>query len=230
MKTSTHVLAIVALTVGAAAMPARADGGDSGDSLRELSAQWWQWAFSIPTPSNPLVDPTGANCMVGQRGPVWFLAGSLDGGTIRRTCAVPEGVALFFPVMNSFNINTPGVCGSPNTNFTVAQLRAVVAASMDTVTGLSAKVDNKPVRQIRRVRSEPFSGTFPIDNIFVAACAPGGFPAGTYSPGVDDGYYVKVNGLSRGVHTLNFRAVNGSFVIDAEYILNVVPVSREVKD
>ena len=228
MKASTRILSIAALALGAASTPVLADS-DSGDSMKELSAQWWQWAFSIPKPSNPLLDPTGANCMVGQRGSVWFLAGSLDSGTIRRTCSVPEGVTLFFPVINYFNLNTPGICPPTSLNQTVAQLRAGAAAAMDTVTGLSAKVDNKPIKQIRRVRSEPFSGTFPVDNIFVALCD-GVFPAGTYSPGVDDGYYVKVRGLDRGVHTLTFRAVNGTFVIDAEYILNVVPVSREVKD
>ncbi len=228
MKASTRLLSIAAIAMSAASMPALADG-DSGDSMKELSAQWWQWAFSIPKTSNPLLDATGANCMVGQRGPVWFLAGSLDSGIIRRTCSVPEGVTLFFPVINYFNLNTPGVCPSTTPNQTVAQLRAVAAASMNAVTGLSAKVDNKPVKQIRRVRSEPFSGTFPADNIFLAFCD-GVFPAGTYSPGVDDGYYVKVQGLERGVHTLTFSATNGGFVIDAEYILNVMPVSREVKD
>ena len=51
--------------------------------LSELSAEWWQWVYSIPQPyatdtaiSNPLFDPTGASCMVGQQGSVWFLAGT----------------------------------------------------------------------------------------------------------------------------------------------------------
>lgn len=228
MKASTRFLSVAALALGAAYSPAFADG-DFGDSLKELSAQWWQWAFSIPVASNPLTDPTGANCMVGQRGSVWFLAGSTSGGTIRRTCAVPEGVTLFFPIINGFNLNTPGVCGSPNVNFSVAELRAQLTPVLDGATGLSAKVDNKPVRY-RRVRSEPFSGTFPAANIFAEPCAPAGFPAGTYSPGVDDGYYVKVDRLAPGVHTLAFKGTSGSFSLDVEYILNVVPVSREVKN
>ena len=49
--------------------------------------------------------------MVGQSGSVWFLAGIFGGGSATRTCAVPAGKALYFPVLNSVNINAPNVCG-----------------------------------------------------------------------------------------------------------------------
>ena len=76
-------------------------------SLEQLSAEWWQWVLSIPTPVNPQTDTTGQNAIVGQRGSVWFLAGVFGGGTATRTCSVPEGTALFFPVLNGVGINTP---------------------------------------------------------------------------------------------------------------------------
>src|SRR6202043_2144227 len=79
------------------------------ESLEQLTAEWWQWALSIPTSINPQLDTTGGNCMVGQRGSVWFLAGIFGGGSATRTCAVPEGTVLFFPVINTVNINTPKV-------------------------------------------------------------------------------------------------------------------------
>jgi hypothetical protein len=76
------------------------------ESLSALSAQWWQWALSIPTSQNPLLDTTGANCMIGQHGSTWFLAGLFGGGgPVIRNCAVPDNVRLFFPVINSVNIN-----------------------------------------------------------------------------------------------------------------------------
>jgi hypothetical protein len=81
------------------------------ESLDRLSAEWWQWAASIPTSVNPQVDPTGQNAVVGQRGSVWFLAGVFLGGTATRTCSVPEGTQLFVPVINSVQINIPNVCG-----------------------------------------------------------------------------------------------------------------------
>src|SRR5262245_33149353 len=86
------------------------------DAQAELSAEWWQWTLSIPTSVNPLTDTTGADCMVGQRGATWFLAGAFAGGTFTRTCSIPQGTMLFFPVINYVNINSPNVCGQDANN------------------------------------------------------------------------------------------------------------------
>jgi hypothetical protein len=48
-------------------------GSADFESFKQLSAEWWQWALSIPTSQNPLVDQTGEKSVVGQRGSVWFL-------------------------------------------------------------------------------------------------------------------------------------------------------------
>ena len=105
------------------------------DDLSELTAQWWQWAISIPTTANPLLDMTGGNCLVGQHGSVWFLAGN-SGGTATRQCSVPEGTALFFPVANYVNINTPNVCGQGPANQSVKFLRAQIAPLVNGFTKL----------------------------------------------------------------------------------------------
>ena len=90
-----------------------ADGGNAiaPALLPELTAQWWQWALSIPTGQNPQLDPNGQYCMVGQRGSIWFLGGVFSGGPAERACSVPEGATLFFPVINEITINAPNVCG-----------------------------------------------------------------------------------------------------------------------
>jgi hypothetical protein len=236
MRVSTGFLGSLAIALGSALTPFVANA-DPGGALKELSAQWWQWAMSIPVVSNPLFDPTrpgdptAVNCMVGQRGPVWFLGGAVSAGTIRRTCSVPEGVDLFLPVINAVNVNTPGFCGQSG-NLSLAQLRSAAAGFIDAVSVLEAKVDNRPIRNIRRVQSVPFVATLPADNLFVNPCAtqiPPGSPAGSYSPAVDDGYYVRIDGLDQGVHTLEFRAKSGTFELDVAYVLTVIPVSREVK-
>ena len=59
------------------------DSHPFGKTYGEWSNAWWQWAYSIPAPNNPVLDTTGANCDVGQSGQVWFLAGSFTSGTIR---------------------------------------------------------------------------------------------------------------------------------------------------
>ena len=126
-------------------------------SFKELSAEWQQWALSIPTPVNPLLDTTGANCMVGQRGSVWFLAGTFFGGTVTRACDVPEGKRLFFPVVNSVNINSPNVCGQDSTDLSVQDLRALNAACIDAATNLSVEVDGKTLKHLQRVKSKAIS-------------------------------------------------------------------------
>lgn len=70
-----------------------------GHTYGEWADRWWQWVDSIPKSVNPMIDPTGANCAQGQSGPVWFLAGS-PGGSYDRSCTIPAGKAVFFPVSN----------------------------------------------------------------------------------------------------------------------------------
>src|SRR5262245_34860597 len=104
-----HFLAIIAIGLGLLMPLNRAFANST--SFKQLSAQWWQWALSIPTDVNPQTDGTGEDCMVGQRGEIWFLAGILGGGTVTRTCSVPAGKSLFFPLVNSVNFDSPNVCG-----------------------------------------------------------------------------------------------------------------------
>jgi hypothetical protein len=72
-----------------------------GNTYGEWSARWWQWLLSIPAATNPNSDTTGANCAQEQAGPVWFLAGTFGGSAVTRSCTVPAGKALFFPILNS---------------------------------------------------------------------------------------------------------------------------------
>jgi hypothetical protein len=77
----------------------------------EWSAAFWQYALGQPTTSNPLADPTGANCQVDQSGQVFFLAGTFDGSAVVRDCVVPAGKTLFFPVITIIDVSTPpGFC------------------------------------------------------------------------------------------------------------------------
>jgi hypothetical protein len=68
-------------------------------TYQELAAARWNWALQFPAATNPVEDPTGESCHLGQQGPVWFLAGTF-GGTVTRTCTIPEGKFLFFPIVN----------------------------------------------------------------------------------------------------------------------------------
>ena len=195
-------------------------------ALSILSAEWWQWALSIPTSVTP---PVGTHeCMVGQRGPVWFLAGLFGDGTVIRTCSVPDGKALFFPVINFVNINTPNLAGQGPENLPVSTLRAQAAEFIDGATNLSVTVDGVTITNLRRIRSRVFEVALPEDNVF-------GAPTGIYSPAVDDGIYVLLHPLPAGSdHTLHFHAERppGTFnskevIQDVTYKLTIVPVSQK---
>ncbi len=196
------------------------------ESFKKLSGEWWQWTLSFPVSESPQLDVTGERCVVGQRGSLWFLVGNF-GGTTTRTCVVPEGNVLFFPVINSVNIDTPNVCGQGPDRIPVEDLRAFSAAFVDGATNLLVEVDDKPIGNLHRVQSKVFEVALPEDNVFDAPCASlGGVPAGIYSPAVDDGFYVRLNPLEIGNHTLHFHAENpgAGFVLDVTYGLTVVPV------
>ncbi|HEX2914695.1 MAG TPA: hypothetical protein VH186_28095 [Chloroflexia bacterium] len=201
-----------------------------GKTYGEWSAMWWQWAFSIPVPDNPLLDQTGEKCGVGQSGKVWFLVGTFVNtltptgdtlGQATRNCTIPAGKAIFFPILNAewdeIGQNPP---------LTVEQLRQLAADAMDTTKNLSASVDGHSIRltdnngkQIYRVTSPVFSFTLPEDNIY-------GQPAGDYYPVVGDGVYLMLAPLSVGTHTIHFHGESSlpdgsSFILDITYHLMV---------
>jgi hypothetical protein len=169
------------------------------EALKQLAAEWWQWVLSIPVPDNPLLDQTGENCVVGQRGPAWFLVGSFGGGETTRSCSVPEGRLIFFPVINSVNIDTPNVCGQGPERTPVGELRASSAAFVNGAVDVAVRLDGKRISNLARVKSKVFAVALPEDNLFDAPCASaGGVPAGIYSPAVDEGIYSLIKDLRKG--------------------------------
>ncbi len=204
-------------------VPASAGPGDVDKS----GAAWWQWALSIPASVNPLVDTTGEHCLVGQNGNVWYLAELFfTGGTVTRDCDVPADTKFFVPVINSVNIDTPGICGQ-GASIPVKDLRAAAAPFIDAATNLSVTVDGKSVENLHRSKSGIFAVALPDDNLFDPFCGgPGTVPPGIYSPAIDDGYYAQINALSPGVHIIKIHAESGAFVLDVTYNLNVVATAK----
>ena len=202
----------------------------SEQSARDLGAQWWQWVNSMPRTVNPVLDEDGKDCVVGQRGDVWFLGGNFSNSPrIARTCSVPEGKALFFPVVNNFFVNTPNTCGQGPESLGVKAMRAFNASVIDTATILSVTLDGTAVENIRRVRSRVFEISLPQDNLYDSTEFP--CAAGVYSPVVDEGYYAHIEPPNPGSHELRILAtvlIQGAKVTeDVTYHLTVVPVTRK---
>lgn len=196
-----------------------------GLSYGEWGAYWWQWVLGIPWWENPLLDDTGALAGVGQSGPVWMLVGTL-GGPVERSCSVPTGKALFFPLVNFFDAGDFA---------TLEDTEAAADFWVSHTADLWCTVDGVPLRGLFRYRGagEMVGGLYlPEDNIF-------GAPVGTYSPAASDGYWLMLAPLPRGQHTIEFGgavdAVNWddfdpglgwgvwpAFTVDVTYHLNVV--------
>lgn len=190
----------------------------------EWAAQWWQWAFSIPAPVNPLFDETGDFVEVGQRGHVWFLGGVFSlSGTAVRTATIPTGRSLFFPILNTTWDNV-GV-EPPLTADEMKDLASQAVAGYD-VSSLQVSVDGVEVRGVEdmRIASGPFTYALPDNSIFEVLSG-GIYHRGIVSPCVTDGYWCMLRPLSLGPHTVHFAGIQTSpsfFALDITYNLTVV--------
>jgi hypothetical protein len=112
-----------------------------GKSYAEWSVTWWQWVFSLPvtTPAHPLLATGAVDCSYAQQGQVWFLAGTVEEGNAVRSCTIPTGTRLFFPVFNAWADNV----AEPDP-FTVSELMER-AASFAAAKELHVSVDGVPV-------------------------------------------------------------------------------------
>jgi hypothetical protein len=173
------------------------DSQPYGLTYSDWTAKWWQWVYSIPTANNPLLDQTGKDCTQGQNqtAPVWFLAGT-SGGSAERTCTIPAGKAILFPVFNSIEI-----AAGADINESEEDLRARAKTGTDAVTTLEASIDGTPLQNLwnYRVQSPSFSVTFPTDNVF-------GISEGSYRSAAD-GYWVFLEPLPPGQHDIQFHGV-----------------------
>jgi hypothetical protein len=201
-----------------------------GASYGQWDARWWKWFYQTPVSTNPEFFPPGTptapeqvDCSAGQSGRVWFIGGtfaptsSTPQGTVRsdvyRTCSIPTGIFLFFPVLNTEFDNL----GCPNATFSAEELTAAAALGIDAIVpgSMSVTIDGASVsglangNSIYRAPSPWFSYTLPADNVGqFFRCD---FPAGTTPPMVDghpgataDGIYLMLAPLSPGTHVIHF--------------------------
>jgi hypothetical protein len=167
----------------------------SGKTYGEWSAAWWNWILASPTANSPFTDTTGANCAVGQHGGVWFLAGT-PGGDFTRSCSIPSGKVIMFPLIN-------GECSTLE-GTALSDLRSCAVSQMSSATNLSASVDGVPIQNL-----SSFHVTSPQYTVAAVANNAFGVPAGT-GQSVADGYYVMVQ-LPAGNHTIRFHGELSAF-------------------
>jgi len=204
-----------------------------GLTYGQWSARWWQFALqqtnlNICTPDKP-----------GSR--VTFLAGTTGPPPVTRSCNVPSGMAILFPVFNvewsvaeaqAQQKMTPGqscvIPGPPNGTSDADLLACATAQAnhaLDVGIGasLEAKVDGVKLQNLPNYRavSPPFDFTAVDGNPFSVPVGP--------SHAVADGFWIILTPLSPGMHTIHFAAtvpfpeINFKLQEDTTYKLMVQP-------
>ena len=194
-----------------------------GKGYEELAADWLVWVSAIPASSNPLFDDNGSYAAVGQGGKVWYLVGNTTGDQTERAITVPTGVAVFFPIVNQFWINTPEYGDPPWSDQAEADVRALLAEIVNTAENLVLEIDGKVYPNVYTLRaSSPVAMCTlpPVDNIFGVILAP--VPRECLS----DGYWALLPPLSVGEPTVRFAggfSYGDGFSLDVTYHVTVMP-------
>jgi hypothetical protein len=178
-----------------------------GQTYGRWAAQWWQWALGVPRAVNPLTDTTGEHCAQRQVDQVWFLAGSFLGpGPIVRTCEIPAGKSLFFPLINTF---FGAELDDPPEERTEEFVRK--RGSCDELTQISVEIDGFEIRRPLRFFTGASGSQSPIFNVQlpprnVAGARRITTPELVLTPSAEQGYHLFVRPLSPGTHTIRWIA------------------------
>lgn len=192
-----------------------------GATLADWTVRWWRWWTSIPAGVGPTNDTDGTQCGINQEGPVWFVGGPVGNGlSYDRTCSVPAGKWILLPVINYLNdypcVADPGF--QPAKNQTLDAFLAEGAANlMDGVTIYEATLNGRPA-PVKRIRTALFGFTAAEDLNQFDGCL-----TGSPQLGVADGYFVFVEPLRPGKHTLAIHSKLPGLGLETEghYTLNV---------
>lgn len=234
------IFVVLLITIAAAAQQQMPNGARQQMTFGELGAKWWEWALLPAATHHPLFDTS--DCSTGQSGAVWFLGGKFcatgnpncNPQVAERSCEIPKGKALFFPVINTENSFLELPIGT-----TEADLRLMTKSSMDTATNLRATLDGRSLKIVHicssgvtctPVQSPLSTYTLAQDANVLAAIGEflhldpnaGLIPNGASSQFVSDGFYVLLDSLPVGQHTIFFHGELGTFVLDITYHLRVL--------
>ncbi len=172
-----------------------------GKTINQWTAAWWQYVMAFPASTNPLVDPTGANCAAGQSGPVFFLVGTASGSAVRDDCVVPPGKSVLFPIINV-------IVAVPEDGPTAADIVSLASDYMSHTDLVEATVDGVNLPNLKedfRFPSPIFSFFGATPGIFAVLYDYPGYYEGYRATAFSDGWWVMLAPLIPGRHTLHFK-------------------------
>jgi hypothetical protein len=192
------------------------EGPAYGATLGEWGGRWWNWSYSMPGDAHPILDTTTA-CDVNQPDDMFYLGGTYGWDTVR-TCTVPAGKPIFFPIATVEYDNYGGY------SYTADELLYYADLSQDGMVTRRLEIDGQVWEN---EELDPYRGA----TAFVLT-VPDIYPnlmywlyeiefSGDLDPAVTDGTWVLLDPLPPGEHHIAFEAASGSFAIAVEYNLTV---------
>ena len=174
-------------------------------SQEDWSRIWWQWAATFQRAESPVADQTGERCAGHQTGEVWFLAGTYETQRTFRTCRVPRGKYLFFPLINYVVMpnSAPISCNA---------VTSTAARMTDGVSNLVLRIDGERHGDLARHR-QATRDCFDLGELATP-------PVRTY-PSAANGYYAMLRPLPPGTHVIDLGGILPSMAQAVTYTLIV---------
>jgi len=173
----------------------------AGKTVGEWTADWWNWTGAGP--ANVFTDADGSVATQNQSGPVFFVAGTQGGAAVSRSFEVPSGKFILLPLLNII------VANGPDPGFTDTASEASAWADAQATATLFASVDGTDLPDLSTHREKS-----PANFTYTVAAGTGGFPAGTYTDANSDGFWLMLEPLAAGEHTIHFGGTANAFPAD----------------
>ena len=216
-----------------------------GRSIQSWTAEWWNWTNSMPASRSPIGDATGEFANENQASAVFFVAGNTGGSSVR-SFSVPANTPILFPLINVAYTRSPEpldadgnpvwATGNDPTEVAPASedfVQSVIYDLIDEAVDLPAltfSLDGQTASDLgvdltgHREQSGPYTAIISSDDTW------SGEPMGSWSGSVSDGYWVMLDGLPEGDHTVNFGGTvkpgffgDEAFVVDVKANITAVP-------
>jgi hypothetical protein len=183
-----------------------------GKSISAWTKDWWSWIINGPLdPYNQSDDTTGSLSYINNQGPVLFLAGNNPftgaASDANRYIVVQHGTPILVPVLNFIDIEGPGIPGSVGPDYK-ALVDKAVAGWLPTVNlaSLHVSVDGKAIPDLpSHLETTDFFSLGTVQPGTLLTSSNIGVPAGAIM--AEDkaaGYWVMLENLSKGAHTISF--------------------------
>jgi hypothetical protein len=197
-----------------------------GKTIAQWTQEWWKWALDNPVDadhpigSNPLSDTSGALAGLNNNQSVFFIAGeNFLPGPVTREFNVPVGKPLLVPLENFVDSPPEALPGVSDPilgdNPRIRSIESYNASQFNShVTRLFATIDGQsiPMAQLfGHLVNAPFfdAGTSQPDSMATLLV---GAPAGTVlNPVKSTGYWLMIDNLAPGTHTLHFGGNSDPF-------------------